>query len=94
MTIQGLLYLEYPLEAGVMDWPSCDLAQEADLTAQVVMEVSQAPVVTVVHPAMEESLKPFHFNFKWKHGTRSFNRSVSDQHKYQLTLAAKLQQQL
>ena len=90
-----------------MDGPCCDLAQEADLTAQVVMEVSQAPVVTVVYPAMEEditlfqneSLKPFqlkqslstsspfHFNFKWKHGTRSFNRSVSDQHKYQLTLA-------
>ena len=50
-----------------MDWPGCDLAQEADLTAQVVMEVSQAPVVTVVYPAMEEdktlfqneSLKPF-----------------------------------
>ena len=32
--------------------PGRDLAQEADLTAQVVVEVSQAPVVTVVHPAM------------------------------------------
>ena len=30
-----------------------DLAQEADLTAQVVVEVGQAPVVTVVHPGVK-----------------------------------------
>ena len=49
---QSSSHLEYPLEAGVMYGPGRDLAQEADLTAQVVVEVSQAPVVTVVHPAM------------------------------------------
>ena len=46
-------YLEYPLEAGVMNRPSSDLAQEANLTAQVVVEVGQAAIVTVVHPVMK-----------------------------------------
>ena len=34
-----------------------DLAQEADLTAQVVVEVGQAPVVTVVHPGVKTVIK-------------------------------------
>lgn len=33
--------------------PSCDLAQEADLTAEVVVEVRQAPIVAVVHPVIK-----------------------------------------
>ncbi len=41
------------MEAGVMDWPGCDLAQEADLAAEVVVEVSQTPIVTVVHPVIK-----------------------------------------
>ena len=52
--------LKYPLEAGIVYGPGRDLAQEADLAAQVVVEVGQASVVAVVHPGFNmRMISPF-----------------------------------